>query len=713
MEHAVEPRTDRPSVVLAMIVRDEAAVIERCLDSVRPVIDGWVIVDTGSLDDTPARIESTLRGIPGRLEHRPWVDFGHNRSELMDLARGEGTHLLLLDADMTLRVEGELPPLTADAHLLRHDGDPAYWIPRLVRSDREWRYEGATHEHLATPGDHTQERLACWVVEHHADGGSRADKFTRDRDLLQAELARRPDDPRTTFYLAQTLRDLGDREGALELYRRRVALGGWVEEVFYSRLQEGLLLADHDWDAAVEALLDAWHLRPGRAEPLLHLARGHAARGRYAAARHFAELGLPIPEPTEDLLFVHPEAYRWALRFERAIAAYHCGDPTVALSDNERLLVDGVPDWIEPWVRHNLAWCRRALGVDEAEDRARLAMIAGDGLPRLDELLPVTRRIALEVPTPPGWSCFNPTVAREPSGGYLAVARTANYRFGPGGVYELAEGEGSEVIRTVNRLVALDDDLRVRESGPPLPAEPEGPPLFQGRVRGVEDVRVVAHGGRWWGLGTVRDRDPDECCEIALVDLGPVDGPLGSSDRGRVLRRQVGPDPGRHEKNWMPFTDGGRLLALYGCDPVVVVALQTTEPSGPADVVSSRPGPPGAGGFRGGSQGMAVEGGWLFVVHEVVPGGDLDRVYGHRLVRLVRDGDGYALDAVTAPFFLDGPDVEFCAGMAPGPEGARTVLAYGRRDARAALWEVPTSALSALLVPLRPTPDVGDGRPEG
>ena len=37
---------------LCMIVRNEAPVIGRCLDSERPEIDGWLIVDTGSNDGT-------------------------------------------------------------------------------------------------------------------------------------------------------------------------------------------------------------------------------------------------------------------------------------------------------------------------------------------------------------------------------------------------------------------------------------------------------------------------------------------------------------------------------------------------------------------------------------------------------------------------------------------------------------------------------------
>src|SRR5919108_4103124 len=71
-----KPGTTGTTIALCMIVRDEAAVIERCLASVRPHIDAWVICDTGSVDDTPDRVRSALAGIPRRLHHRPLIDFG-------------------------------------------------------------------------------------------------------------------------------------------------------------------------------------------------------------------------------------------------------------------------------------------------------------------------------------------------------------------------------------------------------------------------------------------------------------------------------------------------------------------------------------------------------------------------------------------------------------------------------------------------------------
>ena len=77
------------TICLNMIVKDEKDVICRCLASVKPVIDYWVIVDTGSSDGTQEIIRAFMKEIPGELHERPWINFGHNRNEALELAKGK------------------------------------------------------------------------------------------------------------------------------------------------------------------------------------------------------------------------------------------------------------------------------------------------------------------------------------------------------------------------------------------------------------------------------------------------------------------------------------------------------------------------------------------------------------------------------------------------------------------------------------------------
>lgn len=351
------------SICLCMIVRNESAVIERCLSAVSDLIAYWVICDTGSTDGTPELIRQALDGQPGELHEAPWVDFGHNRSELMARARGKADYLLLIDADMTVTYQKlAVSALTADSYLLRHEESPEYWIKRLVRGDREWRYVGATHEYITTDGEERTEKLDAIVIHHHADGGARPEKFARDLALLATELDRNPNDPRAAFYLAQTYRDMDRLEEAIELYRRRASMGGWEEEAFYSLYQAGVLserAGDHS--AAVSALLEAWDARPSRAEPLYELAWMFRARGRHHSAHMVADRGRSIPVP-DDTLFVHRWVYEWGLLFEYSIAAYWVGRPRAALDACDSLLaMSQLPDAYRSQTQANRVYCVKAL----------------------------------------------------------------------------------------------------------------------------------------------------------------------------------------------------------------------------------------------------------------------------------------------------------------------------------------------------------------
>jgi hypothetical protein len=121
-----------------------------------------------------------------------------------------------------------LKNLAADSYLLRHDEPVEYWIKRLVKGSLAWRYVGATHEYLTCDVPEVTRRLDAIVIHHHADSGTRHEKFGRDLNMLLAEHVANRSDPRTVFYLAQTYRDLGRHSEASELQTvapRRVEVG--------------------------------------------------------------------------------------------------------------------------------------------------------------------------------------------------------------------------------------------------------------------------------------------------------------------------------------------------------------------------------------------------------------------------------------------------------------------------------------------------------
>src|SRR5438046_5265696 len=60
------------TVCLVMIVKDEAAVIRRCLESVKSLIDYWIICDTAWPETTGPIIHRTLPGVRGGWHKWRW-----------------------------------------------------------------------------------------------------------------------------------------------------------------------------------------------------------------------------------------------------------------------------------------------------------------------------------------------------------------------------------------------------------------------------------------------------------------------------------------------------------------------------------------------------------------------------------------------------------------------------------------------------------------
>lgn len=326
------------SLGLAMIVRNEAKVIRRALMSVKDHISYWTIIDTGSGDGTKQLILDTMGDIPGQLLERPWVDFGFNRTELLQEAKDHTDFILCMDADMTLVGVGDPPQ--CDANLVRYTGEPDYAQALLIRGDRDWHYEGRTHEYLASDELYTQGPALHWLMQHHADGGERGRKFQRDRELLQLEVDEDPTNGRALFYLAQTLRDLGETDLAITRYRQRVALGGWDQEVWFAQFQVGLLAWDFD------ELATAFSMRETRAEPLLYMAQIMAEKGEHHAALALLDKGLAIPYPNDNL-FIEKWIYTWGLSLERTAQLWQCGDKEMFKLETMRLLADIPPHIVE------------------------------------------------------------------------------------------------------------------------------------------------------------------------------------------------------------------------------------------------------------------------------------------------------------------------------------------------------------------------------
>jgi glycosyltransferase involved in cell wall biosynthesis len=343
-------------ICLNMIVKNEEKVLPRLFRSLKDCIDYYVIVDTGSTDDTIALIEREMRayGIPGEVHSRPWVNFGVNRQQALELAvaANRGDWLLFIDADEELAFSDptfyEKLEAGVSYDIEKHHGGVRYAVPHLINvRTGKYRWAGPVHNYLVVTEGPKRRKLRrdIWIIYHHGQGAkshgvTREEKFLRDARILEEDLRENPSSTRSQFYLGQSYRDAGHYEKALSEYKKRVAMdGGWEEERFVAQLEVGRITVrlGKSEDLVLAELLSAYNLRPTRAEPLYELARYFRGRQLYAMASLFAKAGVGTPRPP-DSLFVNESVYEWRVLDELAVASHHIGDFRTCQSSCEEVL---------------------------------------------------------------------------------------------------------------------------------------------------------------------------------------------------------------------------------------------------------------------------------------------------------------------------------------------------------------------------------------
>src|SRR6187551_1982373 len=171
----------RTNICLSMIVKNEVKVLPRLFRSLKDYIDYYVIVDTGSTDETIALIRREMAGygIEGEVHERPWVNFGVNRQQALELAveANKADWLLFIDADEELGVsdpkfyEKLEPSRTYD--LQKHHSNVRYSVPHLINiKTGRFRWEGPVHNYLVTIEGPPQRTLRkdVWIVYHSEQG---------------------------------------------------------------------------------------------------------------------------------------------------------------------------------------------------------------------------------------------------------------------------------------------------------------------------------------------------------------------------------------------------------------------------------------------------------------------------------------------------------------------------------------------------------------
>lgn len=236
------------TLCLAMIVKNESHLIKKTLQNIydHVPLHYWIISDTGSTDNTKELIQEFFdeKRLPGELITREWVNFGHNRTELLDYALQRTDYLFLFDADDTIHGTLKLPNvMTADAYLCRfHTSTGEYTRPCIITNRKKWFFTGILHEYLDTDEQRQGEILEGDYFFESGRTGARnlvPNKYLNDALLLENEIKQETNSllrVRYIYFCAQSYRDHGDIEKAIKWYLTFLQLEGTQDDRYVACL---------------------------------------------------------------------------------------------------------------------------------------------------------------------------------------------------------------------------------------------------------------------------------------------------------------------------------------------------------------------------------------------------------------------------------------------------------------------------------------------
>ena len=598
-------------LVLVLMIKNEEKILKRCLEAVQDIVDCFCITDTGSTDSSVEIANEFLKTHTGNVATDVWKNFGYNRTLSFSNAQTyvktlnwnmAETYGLLLDGDMVF------VPGTIKSQILTHPGykiiqansSLEFYNTRFIRMDIEAKCVGVTHEFWAVPSE-TLSKDICYINDI-GDGGSKGDKFERDKRLLEQGLIDDPTNGRYMFYLAQTLKDSNHLKEAIAMYKKRIIIGGWQEEVWHSHYSIGQCYRRLENIPKYEYWMNrAFQFYPVRSEPILDLTRFFREKGQNYKAYHYYKLGVGIPYPKNNVLFIESFPYQGGFDYEASILDYYVHPKT---------------------------------GLDNSIDyMLKSSQFQQNVVSNLKFYVnPISSSIEkLVLPSPFG-ETFTPSaisIINYP----FANVRYINYLSPKDGNYITRDGSP---IQTKNAYVNLDTMSFINMINVI--------PKFDSHVNGFEDLRLYNYHGKLMFTATSFKEEIEG--KISIVH--------GEYDiNSKLYKNYCGiqsPINSVCEKNWVnvPGTDE----FIYSWSPLRIGKIQENKFYFNKEIDT----PPIFSLFRGSASPIEVNGRWIVLVHFVEY--CQPRNYYHCFVELEKSS--YTILKVSLPFVFEKLGIEFC-----------------------------------------------------
>lgn len=362
-------------IILTQIMKNESNVAVRMLDSIKNVVDGICVVDTGSNDNSIEIVKKwgIDNGIETYVFEKQFDNFENVRNYSFEKARevflgkkdGHTYYNMWLDFDEQLVVDSKFNKNKIDKDLYMFNtyiGQMKYTRNELCRLDKPFRFYGPIHEFIVCDDQNISSAVMEGIsVNVQMDGfswtsGNVADKYKNHASVLEDYINNKDRSARWVFYTAQSYHDsasLRDNRPeneermrrSIKYYKERVSrMDGYEEERFYSQYRIGTIMKamEEPWMETQQELLKAYAMDNLRGESIKVIVDYYLSIGEWNLAYLYSKFMKTTfhnknPYP-QRLLFVDESLYIWKILEVMAASAFYTGRKEEAKSNYDELI---------------------------------------------------------------------------------------------------------------------------------------------------------------------------------------------------------------------------------------------------------------------------------------------------------------------------------------------------------------------------------------
>jgi len=333
------------TISLCIIVRDEEAVLARCLDSVKDVVDEIIIVDTGSVD----RTKEIARKYTDKIFDFKWInDFSAARNKAFSKASMD--YQMWLDADdvfpeisaqkllslkKTLNPDIDIVTMKYLTHFDKH-GNAIFSSTRerLLKRDKNYHWTDPVHEYIGLAGN----VFYSDIEVHHRKPIKNNGTSSRNLNIYtELEEKGTKFTPRQQYYFARELKDHGKWAKSAYYFEKFLDSGkGWAEDNIASCYNLALCYnALGDEEKVLPILLKSFTYDAPRAEISSEIGYYHKRKENYAMALKWFKLAASLETP-KTIGFIHWDYWGYIPNIECCVCCCFLGDYKQANEFNER-----------------------------------------------------------------------------------------------------------------------------------------------------------------------------------------------------------------------------------------------------------------------------------------------------------------------------------------------------------------------------------------